>query len=200
MTAAMPESIDVADRLERLEGEMTELRHTLSDLAQIVVGDIKERREAALTDTVPLPAVPIPASLIPGGQTTVTAVNALRRPWLLTELFRQIGTMVRMYFHPRYRVRRSTQLTVLLLFGLFVLNYLTFHVLILYVPIVSEVTERIFDIVLAVLLYMTLSREVVRYRQVVAHLGLAPRSWTPTPVSLLHNDPETAAVTREESP
>ncbi len=199
MTATIPESVDVADRLERLEGEMGEVRHALAELAQVVVVDIKERREAALADSTPVSEIPIPASLIPGGK-TINTVNTLRRHWLLIDLLGQIGTMVRMYLHPRYRVRRSTQLTVVVLIGLFIANYLVFNLLVLHIPIVSEVMERLLDILLAALLYMVLSREVIRYRQVVGQLTLAPRAWTQTPVSLLHNDPETAATTREESP
>src|SRR4051812_8614064 len=105
MIASAPESAEVADRLERLEGEVAELRHTLSELAEIVVGDIKDRREAAIAVSAPVPEVTIPPSLVPGGQATIKAMTALRRPWLLTELLREVGAAVRMYFHPRYRVR-----------------------------------------------------------------------------------------------
>jgi hypothetical protein len=166
-------------------------------LAEIVVGDIKDRRQAAadalLTDT------PIPASLVPGGKTTVAAVNALRRPWLLTELLREIGTMVRMYLHPRYRVRRATQMTVLLLLGLVLANHLLLG-FVFHIPVASEILQCLIDLVLAALLYKTLIREVGRFRQVLATLSPTGRTWTATPVSLLHNDPDTAAVTREESP
>jgi hypothetical protein len=193
----MTDAPEITDRLDRLEGEISELRHTLSNLAEIVVGDIKERRQAAVD--VPITETPIPASVVPGGKATVAAVNELRRPWLLTELLREIGAMVRMYLHPRYRVRRATQFTVLLLSGLLIANYLVFTFL-FRIPLVSELVEIPVTMVLAVLLYKTLSREVARFRQVVAQLGLTGRTWSPTPVSLLHNDPDMAAVTREESP
>jgi len=83
----------IADRMHRLEGEVAELRHTLSELAEIVVGDIRERREAAESVSAPLPEVAIPPSLVPGGETTLKAVNAARRPWLLFDLLRPVRTI-----------------------------------------------------------------------------------------------------------
>src|SRR4051812_34725375 len=112
-----PDSMDeptgsLTERMRRLEGEVAELRHTLSELAEIVVGDIRDRRDAAIAVNAPVSDLAIPASLVPGGQTTLNAVNALRRPWLLVDLVRDLGSTVRMYMDPRYRVRRSTQLMV----------------------------------------------------------------------------------------
>src|SRR3954471_19098037 len=80
--------VGLAERMHRLEGEVAELRHTLSELAEIVVGDIRDRREAAIAVSAPLPELPIPASLLPGGEATVKAINAVRRPWLLFDLLR----------------------------------------------------------------------------------------------------------------
>jgi hypothetical protein len=192
---------DLADRLGRLEGEVSELRQTLAELAEIVVGDIRERREAALAVSAPVvPEVPVPDSLIPGGQAVTTAVRPTRRPWLLVDLLREVGAMARMYMDPRYRVRRATQLMVPLFVGLMAANYLFFNVLFLQVPVLTPVVERLITIVLAVLLYKVLSREVTRYRQTIAQFGPAPRSWPAVPASLLHGDPDTAAVTRQESP
>src|SRR5947209_8594964 len=89
---------EIADRMHRLEGEVAELRHTLSELAEIVVGDIRERRDAAIAVSAPvLSEIPIPASLVPGGETTLKAVQALRRPWLLFDLVREIGVTIKMY-------------------------------------------------------------------------------------------------------
>jgi hypothetical protein len=34
--------------------------------------------------------------------------NGVRRPWFLTEMLHDFGTTFRMYFDPRYRVRRGT--------------------------------------------------------------------------------------------
>jgi hypothetical protein len=187
----------LTDRIGRLEGEVAELRHTLSDLAEIVVGDIKERREAAEAFSAPASDMAIPASLVPGGQSTV---NALRRPWLLVDLIKEVGATIRMYTDPRYRIRRGTQLMVPLLFLLFGLDYLVFNYTMLDIPVFRHLLERLVEVVLAILLYKVVSREVARYRQIVAQQSLGPRTWAAVPASLLHNDPETAAVTRHVSP
>src|SRR5262249_15388043 len=86
-----------------------------------------------------------------------------RRSWLLTELFRDLLTTLRMYLDPRYRLRRSTQLWVPVILGLFVLNYVFFTYLFA-IPVVSTILGKVGDIILAVLLYKVLSRETVRYR------------------------------------
>jgi hypothetical protein len=190
---------DLPDRIHRLEGELAELRHTLSELAEIVVGDIKERREAAAAAT-PLPDVPTPGAVLPSGQAVLTTLAAGRRPWLLIDFLREVGTAARMYADARYRLRRSTQLLVPLLVGLFLANYLFFNVLFLHIPVFSELMERLVGIVLAILLYKVLSREVARYRQVLAQIALVPRAWRAAPASFLNTDPDSAPVTRHESP
>ena len=193
------EPTGLVDRIHRLEGEVAELRHTLSELAEIVVGDIRERREAAIAVCAPVPEVPIPPSLVPGGETTLKAVNALRRPWLLFDLLREIGATVRMYMDPRYRVRRATQLMVPVILGLLVANYFLFNVLVVQIPVVSPVLERAIGILLAVLLYKVLIREVARYRQTIAQFAIGGRARA-VPASLLNTDPDTAPHTRLESP
>lgn len=189
----------LADRMHRLEGEVAELRHTLSELAEIVVGDIRERREAAEAVSAPVPEVPIPPSLVPGGETTLKVVSAARRPWLLFDILREFGATVRMYMDPRYRVRRATQLMVPLILGLFVLNYFLFNVLVIQIPVVSPVLERAIGIVLAVLLYKVLMREVARYRQVIAQFAIGGRARS-VPAALLNTDPDTAPHSRLETP
>jgi hypothetical protein len=188
----------LADRIHRLEGEVSELRHTLTDLAEIVVGDIRDRQEAAIAVSAPVPDVAIPPSLVPGGQTTLKVVNAARRPWLLVDVLRDFGATVRMYMDARYRVRRATQLMVPLIIALFVLNYFLFNVLVLQIPVVTPVVERAIDIVLAILLYKVLMREVARYRQTISQFPVGGRVRA-VPASLLNTDPDTAAHTRLET-
>jgi hypothetical protein len=188
----------IADRMHRLESEVAELRHTLSELAEIVVGDIKERRDAAIAVSAPVSDVPIPASLVPGGDTTIKAVTALRRPWLLIDLIREIGVTAKMYMDPRYRVRRGTQLLVPLIIALFGLNYLVFNYTLLDIPVFKHIFESLIEIVLAVLLYKVLLREVARYRQVITQFAMGGRARA-MPASLLNPDPDTSAHSRLET-
>ena len=188
---------ELGERMHRLEGEVAELRHTLSELAEIVVGDIRERRETAIAVSAPVPEVSIPPSLVPGGETALRAVNALRRPWLLLDLLREIGATVKMYMDARYRVRRATQLMVPLILVLLAANYLFFNVMA--IPILTPILERVIGILLAILLYKVLMREVARYRQTIAQFTVGGRARL-VPASLLNNDPDTAPVTRQDSP
>lgn len=191
------------DRLRRLEGEVGELRHTVAELAVIVVGDIKERREVAAAVSAPVPEIHIPASLVPGGETTLAVVAAARRPWLVLDLLREMGSTARMYMDPRYRVRRSTQLLVPIVLGLMVANYCLFRVLLLEIPVVTPVLEHLFAIVLAVVLYKVLSREVARYRQVLVQIASSFRAQRTASTSTLSStlmsaDPDGAAHSRQE--
>lgn len=193
-------SSNIAERLELMEGEVAELRHTVSELAQIVVGDIRERREAAIAVSAPVSEISIPESLIPGGQTALDTARAIRKPWLLIELLRDCGATLRMYMDPRYRVRRSTQLMVPAIIGVLIANYFLWNLLFLHVPVLTEIVERLIDIVLAVLLYKVLIREISRYRQMAAQLAGASRAWKTIPAALVNNDPDMAALRRTESP
>ena len=74
-----------------------------------------------------------------------------------------------MYFDPRYRVLRSTQLRMLVILGLFVLNCCFFR-LVFETPIISPILEKLADVLLAMLLYKVVSRELFRYRQAIAQL------------------------------
>lgn len=182
----------LTERVNHLEGEVNELRQHVTQLAEIVVGEIKERRTTQThTDIV------LPSALVPGGERTLKVVNALRRPWLLFDLLNEVGLTVRMYVDPRYRVRRATQLVVPLILASYVASYFIFAQFA--IPVVSPILERLIDIVLAVLLYKVIHSELIRYRDVLA-LYTASRvaGHAPIPASLLHNDPDEAAVMRQE--
>jgi hypothetical protein len=187
----------VEERLRRLEGEVAELRHTMSDLAEIVVGDIKERREVAAAVSAPVPEVPIPASLVPGGETTLAVVNAARRPWMLVDLLKETGAVFHMYMDPRYRVRRSTQLLVPVVLGLMIANYFVFYGLLPDIPVVTPIFQHLAVMVLAVLLYKVLSREVARYRQVLVQYASGARAMRTSPTVII-NDPDGVAHSRQE--
>jgi hypothetical protein len=119
---------------------------------------------------------------------------------MVVEVLRELGGMVRMYFHPRYRVRRTTQMTVITIFALIVANYFFFNHLFAYIPIGTEIVERLIDVVLVVLLYKSLSRELARYRLAVGQLTHGSRTASLVPAALIHNDPDEAALSRQESP
>jgi uncharacterized protein YacL len=82
--------------------------------------------------------------------------------------------------------------------GLLVANYLLFNVLVVQIPVVTPILERAILIVLAVLLYKVLMREVARYRQTIAQFAIGGRARA-VPASLLNTDPDTAAHSRLET-
>jgi len=75
-----------------------------------------------------------------------------------------------MYFDPRYRVSRTAQVAFPLFAVLLVLNYFFFAVW-FSLAVVSPITERLIDVVLAVLAYRVLARELDRYRAVLDYLA-----------------------------
>jgi hypothetical protein len=133
-----------ADRIHQLEAEVAELRDTLARFANIMIGEVKDLRQSK-------PELPPLPSGVVGTPADAPTAQPTRRPWLLTEFFRDIGAAMRMYFDPRYRVRRSTQLLVPVILAFFVLNALFFRT-VFTVPILSMILEKIGDIVLAILL------------------------------------------------
>lgn len=146
------------DRVHKLEGEVAELRETIARFAELMIGEVKGLRNSQAET----PAIP------PGIAGDLPAGPAVRRPWLLMELLADLSTTVRMYLDPRYRVLRATQILVPLLILLFAFNCLFFN---LYrIEIISPALEKLVDVVLAILLYKVISRELARYRQIIAQL------------------------------
>ncbi len=167
---------EFTQRLHRLEGEVTELRDTIARFADLMIGEVKDLRKSHHD----LPALPpalvgeLPAAASDGPDAPTRAPvppvePSSRRPWLLMELLRDLGTTFRMYLDPRYRVRRATQLMVPLILGLFALNCFVFNVMFT-LMLVSNIFEKIFDVILSFLLYQVIHREVTRYRSVIAQL------------------------------
>ena len=86
------------------------------------------------------------------------------------QLWGELRLAVRMYFDSRYRVSRTAQVAFPLFAALVVLNYFAFS-LWMPIPVVSPVLERLFDVVIAVLAYRVLTRELDRYRAVLDYLA-----------------------------
>jgi|SRR5579883_289963 len=93
-----------------------------------------------------------------------------RRGWFLIDLWCELRLAVRMYFDPRYRVSRLSQIAFPLFVALLALNYFLFSVW-FSIAVVSPVVERLFDVILAVLAYRVLVRELARYRAVLDYLA-----------------------------
>ena len=128
----------------------------------------RARRSTALALLQPDVAPPPP----PDGAVLHPPVvpDPVARKWFVVQLFDEIRLAVRMYFDSRYRVSRLFQFMAPLIIGLFALNYFLFSVWFAF-PVVSTVLERIGCVVLGVILYKLLARELVRYRDVLDYLS-----------------------------
>ena len=100
----------------------------------------------------------------------------VRRGWFFGQLWADIRLAAQMYFDPRYRVSRTAQVAFPLFAALVVFNYFFFSVW-FSITIVSPVAERLLDVILVVLAYRVLVRELDRYRAVLDYLSkyAAPR-------------------------
>lgn len=92
-----------------------------------------------------------------------------RRTWFFAQLWAETVLAFKMYFDPRYRVSRTAQVAFPLFAALVVFNYFVFSVWFSY-PIVSPVAERVLDVVVVVIAYRILVRELDRYRAVLDYL------------------------------
>jgi hypothetical protein len=171
---------DLLDRIRRLEAALAERPAAVvpaadeQQLADRVLAVLAARRQAngapdGLLATRPL--LPIDLDAPPGMAGPPPGEQGFRS-WLLVGVLGEFRMMLRMYLDPRYRLSRVAQFGVPLVLGLFFVNYVLFNYSCFpAIPIVSQVGERLAGIVLAVMLYKVMLREVGRYRQVLDYLA-----------------------------
>jgi hypothetical protein len=92
-----------------------------------------------------------------------------RSRWFFAQLAADLRLAARMYFDPRYRVSRLAQCAFPLIGALMVLNYFLFVHWFAW-PVFSPIVERLLDVLLAVVAYRMLARELERYRAVLDYL------------------------------
>jgi hypothetical protein len=160
---------DGSDRVQKLEGEVFALRDTVSRFAELMLNELKRIKPPE----PPPPAAPVTMSMagmapVPIAIPTPQA-ELMARGWVLPEFFRDLTTIFRMYIDSRYRLRRATQLFVPVILFLFVLNFW----IIGHIPLIGWIAVEIGTILLSILLYKILYREMVRYREVIAQYNVA---------------------------
>jgi hypothetical protein len=181
---------DLEERVRKLERAVAELPAPADD--EVIVNRVLARlsalaegRSMSGTDldrvvvldpprSSPLaPVAPPPDGAVP--QTPGPPPDPTRKKWVLTQFFAEVRTMFRMYFDPRYRISRTTQFLLPLIAGLVVFNFFFFSVWV-DILFVSPVVERVLLVILAILGYKVLTRELARYREVLDYLArTAPR-------------------------
>jgi len=92
------------------------------------------------------------------------------RKWFLPNLLAELRLIATMYFDPRYRISRTTQFALPAILLLLIFNYCFFSLWVS-ITFVSPFLERLLAVVLGILIYTLLMREVARYREVLAYLA-----------------------------
>lgn len=136
--------------------------------------------DSAATGPVAVVPVPTPAASTPEQpppppngavlQPPAPPTDPAQRKWFLTQLWSEVRLILRMYFDPRYRVSRTTQLALPGIVLLLVFNYFFFAVWV-NILFVSPVVERVLAVLLGILAYKLLTRETTRYRGVLEYLA-----------------------------
>jgi hypothetical protein len=98
------------------------------------------------------------------------AVQSAPRTWFLANLMSELRLIGVMYFDPRYRISRTTQFVLPGLFLLLVFNYFFFSVWVS-ITFLSPVLERLLAVVFGMVIYLLLTRELARYRDVLNYLA-----------------------------
>ena len=102
----------------------------------------------------------------PGSPPLPPAVT--RSAWLVVEVFRELRTIIRMFFDPRFRVSWSAVFALMILAAILVSQWLPQPWMI--IPVIGPVLDKVVGLILALFAYKILSREMRRYQEAVAHL------------------------------
>jgi hypothetical protein len=181
---ATPREAELEDRIRKLEATLAEKAATPDEeaVAERVLARLSaiagEGRTPDGSDRV-LVLASSAAPLVPGAPPPPNGA-VLRPPappaapsdkrWFLTQFWTEIRLIFRMYFDPHYRISRLTQFALPGIVLLLIFNYFFFSVWVSIV-FVSPVAERLLAVVLGILGYKLMVREVARYREVLDYLA-----------------------------
>ena len=173
--------ISLEARVARLEDVVASLQDT-HHLEERVTERLSAKLSAKRKKTDNSPSIILEAGrqLLPAAlqtvreQTDVADVPSGRplqhHPWLLFDALAEARAMFRMYFDSRYRVSWIARITPLLGCIMLLLSWF----LISGIWLVGPIVDKVFDLVLAFVVYKVLHREVQSYRFAVADLGAMP--------------------------
>jgi hypothetical protein len=173
-----PQLETVADRLQRLEKQLATMQDPNvleQQLANRILTRLHEQSPQAIPSGLAsqngLSAfgakIITSAAMqsVPGGEKTTESI------WAFFHIFKELRLIGQMYLDPRYRLSRVAQIGVPLVLILMVGNYFFFGWLMIQIPLMTPVVERVVLIFLAIALYKVLSREAGRYNEVLQYLA-----------------------------
>jgi hypothetical protein len=178
--AELPETLKTSleARVSRLEDVVASLQDT-NRLEERVTERLSAQITASRANGGSSPSVILeagrqllPAALQTVRQQTDEAEFAARpglqhHPWLLFDTLAEARAMFRMFFDSRYRVSWIARVTPVLGCILLMLSWLLFSG----IWIIGPVVDRVFDLILAFVVYKVLHREVQSYRFAIADQG-----------------------------
>ncbi len=215
---------EIEARVQKLESEVTRLQSQVTDLSELqnkvstlsetvqeemkvlsvnLQQELKEVKESAPSASVAgFLAKAAAGAVFPTSPVLNLASEAnpsgIKRTWILSEVLRDLRTVFQMYFDPRYRLRRATQLLVPSIVITLIVTYLFFNYA-FSILFISPILERLIEMILAVFLYKVLSQEISRYREAVrAYEAMTSGVRPPVPVQMLTNTPDNAPHTPHE--
>lgn len=157
-TAMPPDDEAVTDRVIAKLSAIAGGAKSAADRVLVLAGDGSRHVLPPLPDGAVLhpPVSPLP--------------EEAHRRWFFTQLWTETRLVFRMYFDPHYRVSRTTQFALPGIALLLVFNYFFFSVWVS-IAFLSPVLERVLAVLLGVLGYKLIVRELARYRDVLEYMA-----------------------------
>jgi hypothetical protein len=178
MAAAMPEERIIGDSVEALEQRVHRLEQAVAAMSDThlmedrVVERVARRIEpnqnggllsgaARFLKGSTRPIEPEATEPTPDAEPAPPPESSPARPgWLVLEFIQEIRTAARMFTDYRYRISWTGRVVPIVCIVLAVMSFFVFRI----VPIIGTAMDYVVDIVLVVILYKAMSREVERYQ------------------------------------
>jgi hypothetical protein len=166
--AALQDTQLMEDRVVERVRQRVELHHLEAPRSGLILSAARMLLPKPVED-VPPESPPADAEAPADGQSAAPPgppSDASRPCWLVVDFYRELRAMVRMFADYRYRMSWSAKVVPLAAIVIALLSWL----LISGIWFVGALTDRVIDLVLIVLVYKTMSRELQRYREMLARV------------------------------
>lgn len=170
--AATDRTAELEDRIHKLETALADDDAVADRVIARLSAIAAERDQHRESDRMLVLATPTDAPPPPQGAVLHPPAPAdlAERKWFLHQVAAEVRLVATMYFDPRYRISRTTQFALPGIVLVLIFNYFFFSVWV-HIAFLSPVLERLLVVVLTLLGYKLLTRELARYREVLDYLA-----------------------------
>ena len=166
--AAMQDTQLMEDRVVERVRQRVELHHVEAPRSGGIILNAARMLLPKPVEEVPPEA---PADGSADGQSAASAtaappIDAPKPGWLLTDFYRELRDMAQMFADYRYRMSWSGKVVPVAAIVIALLSWM----LISGIPLIGGVLDRVIDLVLIVLVYKSMVREVQRYRELLSRV------------------------------